>query len=105
MNSLKLICIFVGLNLLGLQACDSDRQRQCEWYLVPEPDHRHLVEDGSVSLCARNYKTKKQRCYFRAPIKFAEDIYGKKIRLSNLEFEKKPIPRKILSVQTCTPDS
>lgn len=84
-------------------ACDPDRTKKCEWYLVPEPGHRHLVEEGWVSLCARNYQTKKQRCYFRAPIKFAEDIYGKPFRLSTMEYEKKPVPRKVLSVQICDP--
>lgn len=100
MSKILLFLVLSGLTM----ACDPHRMRKCEWYLVPEPDHRHLVEAGWVSLCARNYVSKKQRCYFRAPLQFAEDIYGKTFRMSDMEFERKPVPRRVLSVKLCDPD-
>ena len=94
----RLLC--VGL----LTSCDPERKRKCEWYLVPELDHMDQVEGNWVTLCARNYTTRKQRCYLKAPLEFAEKIYGKTFRLVDLEYEKKPRPRKIIRVKTCTPD-
>jgi hypothetical protein len=84
-----------------LAGCDPEHKDKCEWYLVPEPKQAHLVERGWVSLCARNYVIKKQKCYFKAPLKFAEAVYGKPFKLTSMKYEKKPIPRKIISIKPC----
>ena len=100
MNKLVIFSIFLSTLTLSY-GCDIHRLKKCEWYLVPEPQHKKLVEDGWVPLCARNYATKKQRCYFQAKLDFAEKIYGKKFRFVDIEFEEYPIPRKILSANSC----
>ncbi|NRA65492.1 MAG: hypothetical protein HRU19_13475 [Pseudobacteriovorax sp.] len=86
-----------------LVSCDPDRHKKCEWYLVPEPDHRELVEDGWVSLCARNYTTNKQRCFLQAKFDFAKEMYGKPITFDSLKMDKS-YPRKISAAKVCTPE-
>ena len=85
----------------GISACDPDRHKECEWYLVPEPDHRELVKEGWVSLCARNYENNKQRCYLQAKISYAEKVYGTPFRFTSLKLDKTAFPRKIISIKAC----
>ena len=93
--------IFVFTVLLG---CDPLRKEKCEWYLVPEPSHRHLVEKGWVSLCARNYELGKQKCYYTAKLKFAEKIYGQAFKMTSLKIQDDSFPRKVVSIEACTPE-
>ena len=97
------ICMVI-FALTALQGCDPFRKDKCEWFLVPEPEHRHLVDKGWVSLCARNYELGKQKCYYTAKLKFAEDVYGKTFKLSTLKIDEDTFPRKVISIQTCTPE-
>ncbi len=90
------------LGIILLMGCDPNRHQKCEWYLVPEPDHIDLVEKGWVSLCARNYHNNKQRCFIQAKLDFAEKIYGKAFRFSNLELDDSH-PAKVKSIKICTP--
>ena len=101
MNSLRFRLFSAFAALLLLAGCDPHRMKKCEWYLIPEPDHRHLVEPGWVSLCARNPVTRKQKCMFKAPLEFSEKVYGVKFRLSELDYEETPLPRKIKSIKAC----
>ena len=94
------IILIVGF----FSACDPFRKEKCEWYLVPEPEHRHLVEKGWVSLCARNYELNKQKCYYTAKLKFAEKIYGQAFKMTSLKIEDGTFPRKVISIQACTPE-
>lgn len=96
--------IFLIINTsLALVSCDPDRHRECEWYLVPEPDHRELVTKGWVSLCARNYTNNKQRCHLQAKLAYAEKVYGKAFRFTSLKLDKDSYPRKVLSIKACKP--
>lgn len=72
--------------------------------MEPEVKHKYLVEPGWVSLCARNYKLSKQKCYYKAKYDFAIKIYGKPFRLSSLEIKEGTFPREITNLNTCTPD-
>lgn len=97
--------IFVILLVPLLTGCDPWHKDKCEWYLVPEPEHIELVEPGWVSLCARNYKINKERCYIKSTLEFAKALNGKLIRLSTMKVAETGLyPREILSVKTCKPD-
>lgn len=87
--------------LLALLGCDPEHKDKCEWYLVPELDHLHLVSGDWVPLCARNYETKKQKCYLTAKLDFAEKVYGKTFRFSSMELETGGPPRKIKELKLC----
>ncbi|MCX6127944.1 MAG: hypothetical protein NTX25_02630 [Proteobacteria bacterium] len=88
-----------------LVGCDYYHKDKCEWYLVPEPDHINMVEEGWVSLCARNYVINKERCYLKSTIEFAKEVNGKKFRLSSLKSnEQGPFPREVLSIKACKGD-
>lgn len=102
MNILNKIAIVIATIAL-LIGCDPQRKKKCEWYLVPEIEHKHLVEPGWVSLCARNFYLKKQKCYYSATLKSAEEIYGQAFTLTSLQFEDGTFPRKVVSFQPCTP--
>lgn len=95
--------LLILLPLLSLFAgCDPYHKDKCEWYLVPEPEHINLVEEGWVPICARNYTINKERCYLKSSLEFAKELNGKLIRLSSLKVsETGPFPREILSVKTC----
>ena len=102
---LEKLSIFLVLTyFLGfLTACDPYRKKECEWYLVPEPDHQHHAEKGWVALCARNFTLGREKCYLQAPFDLAEKIYGKTLRFSDIDFSGS-LPQKIKSVKLCTPD-
>ena len=95
--------IILSLVIFLSLACDPDRHNECEWYLMPEPNHIELVEKGWVSLCARNYVTNKQRCFIQGKLDFAEKIYGKAFRFTTLELDDSSYPQKVKSVKVCTP--
>ena len=85
--------------------CDFYHKDKCEWYLVPEPDHIKMVEEGWVSLCARNYVINKQRCYLKSTIDFAKEVNGKLFRLSSMNVaEQGTYPREVLSIKACKAD-
>lgn len=98
---------FIMMALISLVAsfiagCDLDRHDECEWYLVPEKDHIQYVANGWVSMCARNYSTKKQRCFLRMKIDEAEKVYNKAVTFSSLDLGKGAI-KEIKSYKTCNP--
>lgn len=97
-KSHKVLLIFFLVLQTG---CDWHRLKKCEWYLEPEPEHRHLVKEGWVTVCARNYNTGKQKCYLKLKLKSAEAIYGKKVRYSELEISKTDFPKEIKSFKVC----
>ena len=93
--------IFLALIVL-VTACDPYNKDKCEWYLVPEPLHIHLVEPGWVSLCARNYISNHQRCYLKATIDYAKAVNGKSFRYSTLKISPiGPYPREVESIKVC----
>lgn len=99
--SINLFGITLFLAIGTLLSCDMLRQRKCEWYLVPEPKHRHLIEKGWVTLCAKNYRLGRQKCFLKAPLKLAEEMYGKPFRYSELKLKETEFPREVLEVKPC----
>ena len=70
---------------------------------MPSKEHAHLVEPGEVSLCARNVITRRQLCYLKAPLAFAEKVYGSAFRMANLVVDEDTFPASVKKVPTCTP--
>jgi hypothetical protein len=93
----------IVIAMLGflVSSCDPFHKKKCEWYLVPDLDFRELVEPGWVSLCAVNYTIKRRKCLFTAPLKFSEDMFGKKFKLAELDYEEGRNLRKIKTVKLC----
>jgi hypothetical protein len=87
--------------IIMLAGCDSDRLKKCEWYLVPEKEHIDYVANGWVSICARNYVNKRQRCYLKMKIEDAERVYGKPVQFSSLDIGTGAI-KEIKSYDLCT---
>ncbi|NRA66516.1 MAG: hypothetical protein HRU19_18655 [Pseudobacteriovorax sp.] len=85
-----------------LTACDPERQKRCEWYLVPNPKANNLMEPGWVSLCAANFELGRQKCLFTAKPEFVERFNGVPFKLSEMEYHE-DIPRKITSITVCDP--
>lgn len=98
----QLFCV-VGLAMSSMGiSCDPYNKEKCEWYLEPEPEHIGLVEPGWVSLCARNYKSNKQRCYLKATLEYAKAVQGKPFRYSSMKVKSEgPYPREVESIKTC----
>ena len=103
MNKAELKKIFYMSFVMLTIACDPQRLKKCEWYLVPEMDHKHLVEKGWVPLCARNYETGKQKCFLKAKIDFAEKVYGQPFIYDRMERDRSSRPHEVLSIETCKP--
>lgn len=82
--------------------CDPNRERYCEWYLVPEP--RHEAPAGYIPVCARNYTNNKQNCRLKATLAFAQRVYGKPFRYVDLEIAEGRFPRTVTAIQRfCQP--
>lgn len=93
------ICLF--LFLIFIQGCDCQRLEKCEWYIVPEEKHAHLVNPGFVSVCLRNYVTNKEKCILDMKLEDAEFVYGKKVKYSSVVLDDKNFPRRILKYSFC----
>lgn len=98
------VLALVALAFLG-SACDPDRHKKCEWYLVAEPDQRDFVKPGWVSLCARNYVSNKQRCFIQAKFNFAEKVHGKAFKFTSLELDESIFPPRVVSIKPCKPEA
>ena len=81
--------------------CDCQRLEKCEWYIVPEEKHAHLVKPGFVSVCLRNYTTNKEKCILDMKLEDAEHVYGKKVTYSSVVLDEKNFPRRILKYSFC----
>ena len=98
---LKIFGLFLFLSVT--LSCDSHRHKKCEWYLVPEPRDVKYVEQGWVTLCAKNYVSKRQRCYLKMKIDRAERVYNKTVTFSSLKLGKGAI-KEVLSYKECVPE-
>lgn len=101
-----MITSFVCSFLIGcyLTACDPERKKKCEWYIVPNPKANEMMEPGWVSLCVANFKLGRQKCYFTAKPDLVEKLNGIPFRYNTLKYSDS-FPRKILSVKTCKAES
>lgn len=104
LNTTKNSVIFFGvLGVFGVLYFNIDlyNKDKCEWYLIPDLKNKHLIEPGWVSLCARNHKINRQKCYLQSKIELAEAVYGKTIRYSDMKINEDQFPRVVLSVPLC----
>lgn len=97
--------LFALSSAFWLMACDPQRKGKCEWYILPELEHKETVGGEWVPLCARNFVTGKQKCFLKAKVDFAEKIYNKPFKFDEIELDQSAFPREILSVKTCKPES
>jgi len=84
---------------------DFYNKNKCEWYLVPDLKNKHLIEPGWVSLCARNYKIDRQKCYLQSKLELAEAVYGKPLRYADIKINEDQFPRVVLSAPICEKES
>lgn len=77
---------------------------KCEWFLVPDLKNKELIEPGFVSLCARNYKIDRQKCYLQSTLELAEGIYNKPIRYADMKIDEDKFPRMVVSAPPCSPE-
>ena len=100
MTRIALLAMAMLIVSIG-SGCDPLRKDKCEWYLVPEPEHKDLVKDGWVSICARNFVNNRQKCYLQATMADAKAIYGQKVIYSQLKIDKSEFPHTITNPTTC----
>ena len=89
--------------LLGLVACDPDGKKQCEWYLMPEPQNAEKVtKDGYIPVCARNLSKNKEDCRLQAKLEFAKSVFNKKFRYVDMQLKKNDgFPQTVESLAFC----
>ena len=98
-KNLTILTLFIA----NLSGCDPHRKSKCEWYLVPEPKHKHIVKPGWVSLCAKNYELGRQKCFFTAEYGVAENMLNKPFVYNEMEFENSEFPKPIQAIKPCVP--
>lgn len=91
------------LFLMSMVSCDLLHKKKCEWYLVPEPKHKDYVESGWVSICVRNFKLDRQKCYLKMKLEEAEKVHGKPIRYDSLRLDDASFPRTVVKYELCRP--
>lgn len=103
---LKATLFFGSIVAAGLVYFNIDfyNKKKCEWYLVPDLKAKELIEPGWVSLCARNYKINRQKCYYQSTLALAEGIYGKPVRFADLKIDEEKFPRVVESAPPCSPE-
>lgn len=88
--------------LLLLLACDPEGKKDCAWVLEPEPKLKGKTDEGYIPVCARNRNTMKQDCRFQATLDYAEQVFGKKFRYDDIDFDSVRIPRTIKKIKFCS---
>lgn len=92
-----LLALFVSV----MMGCDNDGKKQCSWVLEPEPKLAGTTEQPMIPVCARNRQTFKEDCRLQAPLDYAEKVYGRKFRYSDIKVSSAGIPRTIEQIQFC----
>ena len=93
----------LGVLLVFSSSCDIFARFKCEWYLVPDLSQKDSVEPGWVSVCIRNYNINKQKCFLKAKLALAEEVYAKKFKYYSAEINTDSFPREVKSVEVCEP--
>jgi hypothetical protein len=94
----------IGVAVAVYLNVDFYNKDKCEWYLVPDLKNKELIEPGFVSLCARNYKIDRQKCYLQSTLALAEGIYNKPIRFSDMQIDEDKFPKMVVSAPPCSPE-
>jgi len=94
-RAMAVICLF------WVAGCDPDGRKDCDWVLEPEPNNTQEVEAGYIPVCARNRKTMKEDCRMQATLEFAKKVYGRKFRLSEVEYSNKTYPKTVVDLTYC----
>lgn len=82
--------------------CESDRKKECEWYLMPDIDRVGQADEGLIPVCARNFKSNKQDCRLQTTEKFAREHFNKPFRYTDLKVKNLGIPRTIDTITFCS---
>ena len=97
-----------ALSLLGLAclpwllaACDPEGKKQCAWVLEPEPNLKGTTDPGFIPVCARNRATMKEDCRLQTTLDYAEKVYGRKFRYTDLRVESPGLPRTVADIKFC----
>jgi len=98
---LPMLVTMLGIILVFSSSCDVFARFKCDWYLVPDLSQKDSVEPGWVSVCIRNYNINKQKCFLKAKLALAEEVYGKTFRYYNAEINTDTFPREVVSVELC----
>ena len=93
--------LILGSVIMLLSGCDPEHRKRCEWYLIPEPESTISIAPGFIPVCARNFVTNKQDCRMQATLEFAQNIYNKKFKHSEIKTDGPGIPRTIESIPLC----
>ena len=89
-----------GLSLMVL-GCDSDGKKQCAWVLEPEPKLKGTTDPGFIPVCARNRGNNKEDCRLQTTLEYAQKIYGRKFRYTDLRVESPGLPRTVAGIKFC----
>jgi hypothetical protein len=74
---------------------------QCDWFIMPDPDRRELIEDGWATVCISNFVINKRKCYLKMKLDEAEAVYGQKFRYVDIEISRSGFPKEIKSYTSC----
>jgi len=90
------------LVMAALSGCDWNHEKKCEWYLMPDPERIGKSDEGFIPVCARNLVINKENCYLQATLSMAQEYYGKKFRMVDVEIDRTGhFPRTVKSIKTC----
>jgi hypothetical protein len=92
----------LALSLFILFGCDPNREKQCEWFLMPEPELKGTTSEGKIPVCARNLVNNKQYCKLQTDLEYAEKNYGKRFRFVDLKTDPNSrYPKTVESITFC----
>ena len=84
-------------------SCDCQRTSECEWSFAVDEKNIDLASEGFVTLCIRNYKIGKQKCFLEIEEEKAEKILKTSVIYQEVEIDASTMPRRIKSYKSCTP--
>ncbi|MEZ4743162.1 MAG: hypothetical protein R3B45_12080 [Bdellovibrionota bacterium] len=87
--------------IASLTSCDFWSKKKCEWYITPDLDRRSLAKPGWATVCLKNYRLGKQKCYMTIRIETAESLINKPIRYADMDVDETTMPRVIHSAKAC----
>lgn len=91
----------IVLALVPLTACDPEHKEKCEWYLVPDVERIGQADEGYIPVCARNYVVNKQDCRLQTTQPFAEKVYQRRFRYTDLRIKNYRAPRTVEEIRFC----
>lgn len=93
--------LIVSMSTLFLLGCDPEHREKCEWFLVPDVDRAGQADEGYIPVCARNFVVNKQDCRLQTTLEFAEKVYKRPFRYTELKVKRYAKPRTIAEIRFC----